>query len=738
MKNSQLSTRNSQLVMMWLVGMIAILAPMCWAQDGSSAEERYSAVQAAFLREDFDGVVKLMKSFAVEESSHALTPMEGRMGLWCALSLDRLQRAREALGEVDHLKMDLSAATESSDRQRLVAEVLFWEGEIARRAHEFLRARRAYQQLLSQFPQTIWRSQAQVGLAVVLFHQQAYDEALTHAREVAGGSLDSPLVRDAVIIEGSCHLKRERFAEAERLFRELLHQPLPADTKERVSLYLGETLIGAGRMEEAATVYQQLITEHPDASGARLARFGIGWAAFQQHRCRKSLEAFKDYVKSLPPTARQRADETTAQLWFAQGRCLMELDDDEAALENFETLQYVMPAHPRAIEAAFSAAEILERHQRLEEAVAMMDSLTRRSLTTAQRQQAQLRWGSLDLARGDATSAQERFRSVVDADVLEFRQAASNGLGDVSSFLGQDQEAHAWYDNAAALAADNPAGLYAAYQRGRLLLKVGRRREAIEQFRSLTTRSSRSDAREVILNARFALALSYLMNEELDPAREELRRAVQYASESRQAVRANYYLALVALREGDHDQAKQLCQQVVRQAPESDEAFDANLLLIDFVASEESLRAALERLQAFVGTFEQLPIRRRGIIAQKIGHLARQLGAYATAIRWYETAWRLAPSQQGELDYRIASCYEEGGDGIVASNRYRAIRQPPWTIRGHMAAAKLLERASEWQEAKQLYQSIVQQAVPEAKIAQERLAAVQMLEAEAESSSITP
>jgi len=45
-----------------------------------------------------------------------------------------------------------------------------------------------------------------------------------------------------------------------------------------------------------------------------------------------------------------------------------------------------------------------------------------------------------------------------------------------------------------------------------------------------------------------------------------------------------------------------------------------------------------------------------------------------------------------------------------------------WRIRGQLAAAKLLEREGQWQEAMTLYGAITHQPVPEAKIAQERLA----------------
>ncbi len=725
-----------------------------WAQDDSSVEERYSTVQAAFLQEDFGRVITLVESFPVGEDTRQVVPLQIRMGLWYALSLDRSQRAGEALRELDRLKTHLVTHPDLADHHRLVAETLFWEGEIGRRAHELVRARHAYQQLLTRFPRAIWRAQAQLGLGLVLFQQQAYEAAGEQVREVARGSIESPVVREAMFLEGLAHLKRGQAEDAQQLFRELLTQPLNAELRQHVTLSLAEALAALAHLEEAIVTYQRVIAEGSDSSWARVARFGIGWIYFQQHRCSESLEAFKDYVNSLPPAIRQRADrpwrgrtesvetvssmsggsveETLVQLWAAQGRCLMELGDAEAAIAHFETLERLVPDHPRAIEAALSHSELLERQQRLDEARAVIAPWTGPSVPLSHRHHAQARLGSLELLAGEADSAQARFLSVTDAQEAELRQAAFNGLGDAALFLGHDEDAHEWYDRAVALDPTSVAGQYAAYQQGRLLLKAARRQEGIEHFRALIARTERWPNPLIRLNARLAMALAHIMDDHPDRAREELHRAVQEAPESRQAARVNYYLALVALREGDHDQAKQLCQQVVRQAPESDEAFDAQLLLIDFIASEESLGAALERLQTFVETFEQLPVRRRGIIAQKIGHFARPIGAYATAIRWYETAWRLVPSQQGELDYRIASCYEEGGDWILASNRYRAIRQPPWTIRGHLAAAKLLERAAQWQEAARLYQSIVQQAVPEAKIAQERLAALSTLEAESQ------
>lgn len=724
----------------WCLGLG--VAPLARAEESSLVEERYGAMQAAFLREDFARVAALASAYP-EEAPPLFTAAHVRMSLWHALSLERLQRAGDALRELDALKARLAAHPDMADGPRLGTETLFWDGEISRRAHEWLRARRAYHQLLVQAPQSIWRLPAQVGLGLVLFQQQAYEAAREQIQEAARGPIESTVVQDATLLEGLCDLKLGRFPDAQRLFQVLLAQPLTAEVRWQVMVYLSEALAGLGRPDEALAQYQQVMTEGPASSWARLARFGVGWTHFQQQRYRESLEAFSAYVGSLPPAARQRADlpwrgragssdltelsrprgvteEAFAQLWFAQGRCLMELGDEEAALSHFETLEEVFPDHPRSLDASLSRSELLERLDRLAEARSVAERLMPRSLSPLQRQQLQLRLGALDLAAGDVKTAQARFRSIADAHEAAFRQAACNGLGDAALFLGHDEDAASWYEQARALDARSPAGRYAAYQQGRLLLKAGRRQEAIEQFRGLSD----------LWNARVALALSYLMGGESEAAREALRRAVQEASDSRQAARVDYYQALLAIQAGDVEEAKRLCREVSLKVPRSDEGFEAQLLLADLLAGEGSWETSLISLQPLLQAFDRLAIHRRGALALRLGHLARQAGSYAIAIRWYETAWPLSPSQRGELDYRIASCYEEGGDWLTASNRYRAIQQPPWSVRGRLAAAKLLERDAQWQEARSLYQSIVQQSVPEAKIAQERLLALSALEAE--------
>ena len=420
--------------------------------------------------------------------------------------------------------------------------------------------------------------------------------------------------------------------------------------------------------------------------------------------------------------AAHASSDAPLELLFAQGRCLMELGDEAGAMARFDAVRGRDPEHTFAMDAALSQAELLQRQGRFDEARAVVETIVRQAFEPVQLAQASVRLAALDLAQGNVARAIEQFQLARDAEDPLLRQAAWNGLGDAHLFLGDSDEAARDYDASVRLAPTSTPGLYATYQLGRLLLQAGNIREATTFFQQV----AQGEDQALAADARFALILADLSTAQPDRARLELEQMLSHDPPSAQAARANYYLALLALQDGKAAEARALCEEVIRRAPASDEAFEARLLLVDLVANESSTQEALALLSQWVDSFigagqAGLPRRYRGKLEKKFGDLSRKSLAYAHAIHWYEMAWQDLPTQQGELEYRLASCYEEAGDLAMAMHRYQAITQTPWQVRGQLAAAKLMERAEQWQEARKIYERIARQPAPEAKIAEERL-----------------
>jgi tetratricopeptide (TPR) repeat protein len=663
----------------------------------------YPTIQRAFLQEEFELVATLAQTF-IEQNPDV--PEASRVGIWLALSLDRLQRSHEALKELDRVKGRLDPG------DPLWPEVLFWEGDVSRRALQMIRAKLAYRQLLERYPASTWASQAQLGLGFIYLHQQAFESAIGYFHEVTLRQVGTPVALDALLFTGVCHLQLQQFKEAAEVFELLLGQLQDPTVVAQAAFYLGEGLSGLGRYEDAVLAYQRALAHSVKTQWGHLAQFGLGWAYYRVDRCDESVEAFERYLKP------RGGDDHRTEALFAQGSCLMKLGREQDALSRFEQIVSHDPGHPLAVESGFVIVDASWREERLTPAKELLHTLLRWQLDRASRAKVHLRLGAIALEQGNAAQARTVFALAGESDEPSIQQAALTGLGNVQMFLGDLTAAKQFYEEAIQVSDHTPQADQATYQLGRIHLQVGALEEAIDVFQRLTASTDAALADD----ARLALVIAYLNRHEEGLARPLLDLLRQERPPSAVA-RAAYYEALLALGEGNEAAAQQLCEQAIANAPRTDEAFEARLLLADLQARETSVREAMEWLQR-VSASERLPRGRRAKLAKRLGDFARSEQAYVEAIRWYEEAARLLPSLSGEAGYRMASCYEEAGDIEVAMRWYQAIDQPLWRVRGQLAAAKLLERQDRRKEAEAIYLSLAEEPIPEAKVVRERLAAL--------------
>ena len=678
----------------------ALPAPPAQALDTTAG---YTEIQRAFLREAFEEVTSLAQTFILQYPDAPEVP---RVWVWLALSLDRLGEPSEALRELDRLKTLLPA------KDPVWSECLFWEGDISRRALQMDRARSAYQRLLARFPDATWASQARLGLGLIELHEDAFEAAIEQFHAVSSQERETPAALDAMLFEGLCHLQVKRYGEAVALLTPLLSQLGDPDAVAQAAFYLGEALTAQGRYQDAAGAYQRAIDSSTTPQWSRPALFGLGWAHYQANRCGEGVAAFERYL------AEARIGHRTEAL-FAQASCLMRLERPEEAVARFEQILSRDPDHPLAVESGLVIADAYQRQERDAQAKALLHGFLRRGLDDEVRAQVQLRLAAIALAQGNPAQARTIYTLAAERPEPPIRQAALSGLGDVALFLGELTVAQARYEQAIAVADRSPMSAYARYQVGRIQLQLGAFEAAIDLFQRLTAGEDPALADD----ARLALVIAYLNHDQPEAARRLLGTLRAHRPGSVLAARAAYYEALLALGEGDEAEAQRLCRALLADAPRTDEALEARLLLADLQAKTAPPREVMERLRLAYET-EPLARSQRGKLAKRLGDLARTQGSCAEAIAWYEEAAGLLPALGSEASYRAASCYEEAGDVELAMAWYRAIEQPPWRVRGQLAAAKLLERQGREAEAAAIYQQLAGEPIPEAELIRERLAAL--------------
>jgi tetratricopeptide (TPR) repeat protein len=663
----------------------------------------YPSIQRAFLREDFATVASLAQTFITQHPDVAEVP---RVWLWLVLSLDRLQRTREALSELDRLKDRLPA------RDPLWPEALFWEGELSRRALQVTRAKLAYGRLLEQHADSVWAAQAQFGLGLIYLNQQAFELAIGHLHEVALRRADTPVALEALLFEGLCYLKLGRFGEAVAIFRPLLARLREPAAMAQAAFYLGESFSGLKQYAGAIGAYQRALGEAEASLWGHHALFGLGWAYFKEGRCEESFTSLERYLELDIGTNRTEA-------LFAQASCLMQQHEEEQALERFGEIVEGDPEHPLVLESALAMVDLYRQQEQFEQGKEVLHALLRWPLEEPARARIQLRLGAIALDQGNAAQGRTVFRLASENPDPAIRQAALSGLGDAHLLFGDLPAAKQFYEETIRVDPKTPVADYAAYQTGRIHLQLRAFDEAAAIFRRL---SSSSDA-ALSADARLALSLTYLNQGERELARNALEAMRQPRAPGAVAARAGYYLALLALDAGDTETARRLCEEVVARSSKSEEAAEARVLLADLLVERTSVADAMGWLKDQYSS-AGLSVRHRAKLAKRIADLARSDARYPEAIQWYQDAAHLLPSLRGEAAYRVASCYEEAGNTPAAMQWYQEIEQMPWRARGRLAAAKLLERQERLAEAEAMYMSIVGEQVPEAKVAQERLAAI--------------
>ncbi len=683
-----------------LAALVVVLAQSAAAASLDTTEE-YLGVQRAFLQEDFQTVTSLARVFVLRHPDAPETP---RVWIWLALSLERLQQSTEALDALDTLENRL----EPNDP--LWPEALFWEADMSRRSLQMARAKSAFQQLAQRYPHSTWAPRAQLGLGLSYLHQQAFELAIGYFHDVADHAAETPMGLDARMFEGLCALRLQRFSDAVAVLRPLLDQLRDPGAIAQAAFYLGESLSGLGAFDEAITAYQRAVNTKEASQWTRYALFGQGWANFRAKRCEESIKVFDRYL------AQTVLDHRTEAL-FAQGSCLMQLGKEPDALKAFQQILARDLDNPLALESGLVIVDAYRRQEQYPLAKSLIHTLLRRRIDERGRAQLQLRLGAIALDQGNTAQAQTVYRLAADHEDPSIRQAALNGLGDIQVYVGNLPQAQQYYEQAIRTLDASSAASYARYQVGRISLQLGDAATAVRMFQQLLEQADPALADDV----RLALALTYVNQGNDEQARAALETIQRDRSGTPMAARTAYYLALLALGKEDEAGVERLCREAIAGAPKTDEAVDAQLLLVDLAARRTSAHDAMRMLAASYRS-SGLPARQRAKLAKRLGDFAQEEGSLAQAIWWYDEALDLLPSLRDEVLYRTASCYETGGDEELAMQWYRAIEQPPWRVRGQLAAAKLLERQDRINDAEAIYEALAREPIPEAKMVRERLA----------------
>ncbi len=450
-------------------------------------------------------------------------------------------------------------------------------------------------------------------------------EAIVYYRRFTESSPDSPYYRLALYglawnyhFEDAFQWAAEHFERAHRGFSDTL--------SHRAMYYQGVNLKLAGRPEEAARVFGNVVQNWPNGPLADQAQFELGMSYYGLRRWKEAGEAFQVVLDQYPNSQttgdalRMKGEASVAQgnfneafdaydsaisldaappelreqVAFQKAWLLYRKDDFSAAAPAFLALYRRNKESDQAGDAVFWAAESYYQAGSKERAIRLFTEFLRTFPDHKHRNAAHYALGWAFFNQNRYASAAEQFQQFLrrynpDNEIVPYGDDARLRLADSYYALKQYQLAVAAYRNVGGDDAD-----YALYRIGQSLSLDLKSTEAIDSFNTFLERFPDSQWRE---EAMYAKGYLWFLEQGYDRAITDYGQLVERFPKDPLAAKAQYGIADAHYNMGRLEEALAAYQLVLDRHPESP-------LVVDAYSGMQYALLSLEREEEMEGIID--------------------------------------------------------------------------------------------------------------------------------------
>lgn len=328
-----------------------------WADDAF-----FLIAMCSYYKEDYKEAVRYYEDFI---STFPNSKDVKRAEFYKALSLRALKDYPSALAELSTLK----------ENKRWEERAIFEIGQTYFEAKDYSEASKNFEEFLKKFSKSKKRQDVILKLAQAYFLQQKWDKAVEYYKEYVSHAYTSYEKAEAKLKLAQCFIKLDKpeLAEVELKGIEGEYPKLQSD----IDLWLGKAILEQGKEEEAIPVLRKA-TGSPGAE----AYFLIGKLYEEKKETEKAI-AYYDSAKMKDPTSdyarmalkrgsflqefmrpdttdtTKEKDPAKTQFLLAE-RYLLDLNQPEEALKEYEKVYTLYPDSPYAPKALYAQVYILK------------------------------------------------------------------------------------------------------------------------------------------------------------------------------------------------------------------------------------------------------------------------------------------------------------------------------------------------------------------------------------------
>ena len=625
-----------------------------------------------------------------------------RQGL-CVFQLGRWAAAKDVFQRL-RMRRDISPPIEEA--------LPFYLAEIAYREGRYAEATSQYQAVIAAPRSSQYKPSAQVGLGWAYYQQGRCAEsfaALDSLRKSGAGAIAG----STLFALGDCAQRLGRLDDAMQALRQLLSQDPQNTWADDAALRLGELLVTQGRDAEARMLFDERLATHPagvltaafhvqagqlalkagDANAAHAhfeyaathaeqspffisALTGLGDVAFERATFDEAARHYARAVLASPhgPYA--------AYALFQQAQALLNAGSLAKARYLYQQLLETMPECRFIEEAMFRLGQAWDAEGRTTQAIEQYGRLLSRAPQSAWSQRAQLAWAGALSRTGHRDAAGAMLQQLIErVDLPEVRALAT-------------------------------------VQYAQALAGEGRPAEASTLLQELLRGSPPSSARA---EAELALARWAIDARHWAEAGEHLVAASRLPLARDTDAECLFLHGWVALQQHQLTEASDLWDSLIARHPQHARAGESRPWRLLAAVTSQGIVAALAVLDRW----------RSGLSADVWGQVGRECAERLREEGLADEAIRVLTYLLPQLPEPVrpqgwcllGEIYEEEHRNALAVNAYQQAARsvPPWSMRGALAAARLLEAGGAVRDAARLYRQVSAGSSPEAAVAAERL-----------------